>query len=86
MKKQKKEKVITVADVGFDMAADAGAAVGSFFAPPLGTVVGAGVGFLIGCAGNVDVYDADKDGEKDSFIDMGHKAVDKVCDFFFGED
>ena len=44
MKKQKKEKVITVADVGFDMAADAGAAVGSFFAPPLGTVVGAGVG------------------------------------------
>ena len=32
MKKQKKEKVITVADVGFDMAADAGAAVGSFFA------------------------------------------------------
>ena len=83
--------VETVADVGFDMAADAGAAaagaaVGSFFAPPLGTVVGAGVGFLIGCAGNVDVYDADKDGEKDSFIDMGHKAIDKVCDFFFGED
>ena len=63
MKKQKKEKVITVADVGFDMAADAGAAVGSFFAPPLGTVVGA-----------------------DSIMDMGHKAIDKVCDCILGED
>lgn len=86
MKKQKKEKVITVADVGFDMAADAGAAVGSFFAPPLGTVVGAGVGLLISCAGNIDVYDVDKDGEKDSIMDMGHKAIDKVCDCILGED
>ena len=83
--------VETVGDIGFDMAADAGgaaagAAVGSFFAPPLGTVVGAGVGLLISCAGNIDVYDVDKDGEKDSIMDMGHKAIDKVCDFFWGED
>ena len=38
--------------------------MGSFFAPPLGTLVGAGVGFLIGCASNIDVYDVDKDGKR----------------------
>ncbi|MFJ3393363.1 hypothetical protein [Leifsonia aquatica] len=49
-------------DTGVDLAsaavaAGAGAAIGSLILPPLGTIVGAGVGIFIGMAFNADVID-----------------------------
>lgn len=75
-------------DIGIDLAtgagfAAAGAAVGSLIVPPVGTVVGAGVGIAIDVvANNVRLVDVDGDGNKDSLVDtvkIGvHYAVDKV--------
>lgn len=83
-----------VADFAFDVAIDLGtsagatalgAGVGSFFAPPIGTVVGAGAGFAIDTvANNVKLFDVDGDGSKDSLVDTvkigAHKLVDGIED------
>lgn len=79
-----------VVDVTIDIGAGAGSAalgatVGSFIVPPVGTVVGAGVGFVVDlAANNIKIADVDGDGQKDSAIDAvkywGHGAVDMIED------
>ena len=59
-------------DIGVDClsgmgTAAAGAAVGSLFLPPLGTVVGAAVGIGLDYVINKD-FDLDRDGESHSLI------------------
>lgn len=76
-----------VCDVVVDVGAGAGSAalgatIGSFFAPPVGTVLGAGVGIAVDFVANVDFFDWNGDGEKDSVVDgvkmLGHGMVDIV--------
>ncbi|WP_455718615.1 hypothetical protein [Anaerosporobacter sp.] len=59
----------------------AGAAIGSLFAPPIGTVVGAGAGAAIGYVTNTDVYDFDGDGKKDSLIDGAKYGANCAVDY-----
>lgn len=80
----------TVTDAAIDIAAGAGAAgigaaVGSFFLPPVGTILGAGVGMVAGFAMEADFFDWDKDGEKDSLVDGAKKAVDSWVDKLFAQ-
>lgn len=79
-----------VTDVGIDLGAGAGATalgatVGSAIVPPVGTVVGAGVGMLTDVVVNADFFDFNGDGTNDSIVDgvkMGAKYLtDKVGDF-----
>lgn len=77
-------------DVSIDVGAGAmatatGAAVGSLLVPPVGTVLGAGVGFAIDfAANNIHFADVDGDGESDNIIDIAkyytHEAIDKGGD------
>lgn len=67
-------------DIGTGAAAAAtGAAIGSCFAPPIGTVVGAGAGILIDLAINTEL-DLDGDGDKHSAVDLLKDGVDNLCD------
>lgn len=59
----------------------AGAAIGSLFVPPVGTVVGAGAGAAIGYVTNTDVYDFDGDGKKDSLIDGAKYGANCAVDY-----
>lgn len=59
----------------------AGAAIGSLFAPPIGTVVGAGAGAAIGFVTNIDVHDFDGDGKKDSLIDGAKYGANCAVDY-----
>lgn len=58
----------------------AGAAIGSCFAPPVGTVVGFAAGAAIDTLCNWDIVDWDGDGQKDSAIDGVKMLVDNACD------
>lgn len=77
----------TITDSAVDISwgatsAAAGAAIGSFFVPPLGTAVGAIAGVVIGAAGDsVGIADVNNDGKKDSLVDMAKIGLDSACDF-----
>ncbi len=69
-------------DIGWEAtSAAAGAAIGSFFAPPVGTAVGAIAGIAIGAAGEIGITDVDGDGEKDSLVDMAKIGLDTAFDY-----
>ncbi|MDD3361677.1 MAG: T7SS effector LXG polymorphic toxin [Hespellia sp.] len=79
----------TITDTGVDIlagagSAAAGAAIGSLFLPPLGTAVGAVAGMAIDSVFNMDLWDVDHDGEKDSLVDMAKIGVNQVCDWVGG--
>ena len=70
----------TAIDFGTGAAtAAAGAAVGSLILPPLGTIVGAGVGMALDTAINHEFKDCDGDGKKDSAVDWLKQKVDSGC-------
>ncbi len=78
--------VDTAVDVGSAAAATAaGAAAGSLFLPPLGTVIGAGAGFAVNMAfnapllGDKSVVDVTKDFANE-MVDEASKAIDDVTD------
>lgn len=83
-----KSAVNTVTDVAIDIgfgaaAASAGAAIGSCFLPPVGTIVGAGAGVAIGFAIEADIADWDGDGQKDSLVDGAKMVVDSAVDWLW---
>lgn len=67
-------------DLSFGAASSsAGAAIGSFFLPPVGTIVGAAAGMAADYViNNVGIFDCDGDGKKDSAVDVSKKMVDSV--------
>lgn len=76
--------VSTVTDVAIDFATSAGAtaagaAIGSFIVPPVGTVVGAAAGLAIDALINWEV-DINGDGEKNSVVGLVKDGVDAAVD------
>ena len=64
-----------------------GAAAGVFFGGPAGVAVGAGVGMAAGVVttamlNGIKIFDADKDGKKDSVRDIVKTGVSKLVGFF----
>lgn len=76
----------TAVDFGSSAATTAaGAAVGSLILPPLGTIVGAGIGMgLDYAANNWKISDFDGDGKKDSAVDGLKHLVDSGCNALGG--
>lgn len=72
-------------DLSFGAASSAaGAAIGSFFLPPVGTIVGAAAGMAADYViNNVGIFDCDGDGKKDSAVDVAKKSVDSVLKDMF---
>lgn len=75
----------TITDTGVDILAGVtssatGAAIGSFFLPPLGTAIGAIAGIAVDKALEWDIFDFDGDGKKHSIVDGAKALVDDVCD------
>lgn len=75
------DATIDVASTAGAMAA--GAAIGSFIVPPIGTVAGFAAGALIDFGINYEFADFDGDGQEDSLVDGAKILVDNAVDGIF---